>query len=1091
MIGHSGKLVIEALIGVIAGIAILLGVAFWRLSEGPISVEFLDDQLEAAFNSDDSELEVVVGETLIAWGGWDRSLELWTRDWRVLAPDGAVVAVLPEMHVRVSISALFNGVLAPTEIDLVGIELDLFRREDGSFGMTPKIDPDEDRAGQDFGLVAPVVLQQLLSERDPEEPLSYLRRVTITDAVLNLRDEPLGLSWTTPASTIVLERAEPGLRASASFDLQYEEGPSAKIDGALLYDRAIGSLELVLSFDNLNPQQLAGLAPQLAPLEGVNLRADGSVSGAMFPDGRIETVSIALTSPGGTAALPEVYAQPFVLQDLALAATYTGADRLLAVENLSYRLDLGAQPGPSMAVSANLQWSEAGLGVAIEAKAADIGSDDIPLLWPVDSPGNGRSWVSENVTAGGATDAAVHVSLSLPDMDPEKLLVKRLDGSYRFDDLEVHFLRPMPPITGINGTAVFDADSMTFSVEQGGIGEIRSPGSTVTLYDFDTEVSKAQIDFAPRGPLSAALELLNHPRLRLIEGLGLDPASISGSAAAQVKMGYPLIDELTFDGVQVEAKGELSEVAIRELLLGQGVTDGDLDLDLQKDGMTLQGGAVFGGIPVNIHWEEFFEGGREFTTQLDVDAPRVEAAQLADFGLETGDYLAGPFAAGFEVRERSDGSGEAGVSANLASATLALPLLEWEKPAGEPASVAAVLLFDNSGLLAINGVDFNAGDFIARGAFSVDPESQDVISASFSELRLQQSFLVNTTLRRYGEGVEVNIGGGELDLSGLLSEDEEGDSPPEEAAPEQAAEESYTPLRVAGERLQKVVLGEGRYLENVGFELQRGTQGWEVIEIDGSVPRPLWRADGQSVAEDSGIAEKRFEIDFGPGVDATRPSEYGLLVRADDAGAVLRAMDWVDTLEGGQLEVRGHSPGPLPKGPLQASVEAVNYRLVEAPLLARLLSAALLTGIGDLLSGDGIGFNRFTGDFTLEDGVMRTDLLRAYGPGLGITIKGTANFETDRLDLGGTLVPAYAVNQILGSIPILGDILTGGEGGGVIGVVYAIEGPLDDPDVSVNPLSALTPGFLRGLFEVQSEDDGEENQFVPQAYPDGTGTSVR
>lgn len=1092
MIGRSGKFIIEAVIGVIAGIVILLGIVFWRLSEGPVSVEFLDDQLEAAFNSAESELEVVVGETLIAWGGWDRNLELRARDWQVVRPDGGVVAVLPEMHVRVSVSALLNGTIAPTEIDLVGIVLDLFRREDGSFGVTPKAEPGEDREGQDFGLIAPIVLQQLLSERDPEAPLSYLRRVSITDAALNLRDESLGLSWKTPRATVVLERADPGLRASASFDLQYEEGPSAKIDGALLYDRSIGSLELVLSFDNLNPQQLAGLAPQLKALEGIDLRADGSLTGAMFPDGRIETISIDLNSLGGTAALPEIYAEPFVLQDLALAATYTGADRLLGIDDLSFTLDLGEQPGPAMAVSANLQWSDAGLGAAIEAKVADIGADDIPLIWPVDSPGNGRAWVQENVTAGGATDASIHASLSLPDMDPDNLLIQRLDGSYRFQDLEIHFLRPMPPITGLNGTAVFDATSMTFSVEEGGIGEIRSPGSTVKLYDFETQVPKAQIDFAPQGPLSAALELLNHPRLRLIEDLGLDPATITGNAQAQVQMAFPLIDELTFDGVEIEAQGKLTDIAIRDLLLGQGVTEGNLDLDLQKNGMTLIGGAVFAGIPLEIQWEEFFEGATDFTTQLDISAPRVLAAELADLGLETGEYMEGPFSASAQVRERGDGSGEAAVSANLSSARLALPFLEWEKPAGAAASVAAVLLFDNSGLLAINGVDFDAGDFTARGAFSVDPESQDIVSASFSELRLQQSFLVNTTLRGYGEGFEVNVGGGELDLTKLLAEEEEDAAAQEEAPPEQEAEETYTPLRVAGERLQKVTFAEGRYLEDVGFELQRGLEGWEVIKLEGRVPRALWRSGGRNEDEDGAIAEKRFLFDFGPGVDATRPSDYGLLFRADDVGALLRAMDWLDTLEGGQLEVSGYSPAPLPKGPLEAQVEAVNYRLVQAPLMARLLSAALLTGIGDLLSGEGIGFNRFTGDFTLEDGVMRTDLLRAYGPGLGITIKGQANFETDRVDLGGTLVPAYAVNRILGSIPILGDILTGGEGGGVIGVVYSMEGPLEDPEISVNPLSALAPGFLRGLFEVRGEDDdGEDNQFVPQAYPDGQGRSVK
>jgi hypothetical protein len=36
----------------------------------------------------------------------------------------------------------------------------------------------------------------------------------------------------------------------------------------------------------------------------------------------------------------------------------------------------------------------------------------------------------------------------------------------------------------------------------------------------------------------------------------------------------------------------------------------------------------------------------------------------------------------------------------------------------------------------------------------------------------------------------------------------------------------------------------------------------------------------------------------------------------------------------------------------------------------------------------------------------------------------------------------------------------------VFAASYALRGPLDDPAVSVNPLTALTPGFLRGLFGI-------------------------
>ncbi|MDH3596031.1 MAG: hypothetical protein OEM93_14410, partial [Rhodospirillales bacterium] len=81
------------------------------------------------------------------------------------------------------------------------------------------------------------------------------------------------------------------------------------------------------------------------------------------------------------------------------------------------------------------------------------------------------------------------------------------------------------------------------------------------------------------------------------------------------------------------------------------------------------------------------------------------------------------------------------------------------------------------------------------------------------------------------------------------------------------------------------------------------------------------------------------------------------------------------------------------------------------------------------------------------------------------------------LDLEGTIVPAYTFNRILGAIPILGRILTGGEGEGLFAFTYEMKGALDDPEVSVNPLSALAPGFLRGLF---GGIDGDEATVYPE-----------
>ena len=49
-------------------------------------------------------------------------------------------------------------------------------------------------------------------------------------------------------------------------------------------------------------------------------------------------------------------------------------------------------------------------------------------------------------------------------------------------------------------------------------------------------------------------------------------------------------------------------------------------------------------------------------------------------------------------------------------------------------------------------------------------------------------------------------------------------------------------------------------------------------------------------------------------------------------------------------------------------------------------------------------------------------------------------------------------------MPLVGRLFSPERGGGVFAASYAVHGALKTPTVTVNPLTALTPGFLRGLF---------------------------
>src|SRR5690606_21727428 len=79
----------------------------------------------------------------------------------------------------------------------------------------------------------------------------------------------------------------------------------------------------------------------------------------------------------------------------------------------------------------------------------------------------------------------------------------------------------------------------------------------------------------------------------------------------------------------------------------------------------------------------------------------------------------------------------------------------------------------------------------------------------------------------------------------------------------------------------------------------------------------------------------------------------------------------------------------------------------------------------------------------------------------GSTIGGTARgfIYTDRreYDLAGTYVPLFSLNNVFQKIPLLGPLLGGRDGEGLVGVTFAIRGPLSNPNFQINPLSILLP----------------------------------
>jgi hypothetical protein len=125
-----------------------------------------------------------------------------------------------------------------------------------------------------------------------------------------------------------------------------------------------------------------------------------------------------------------------------------------------------------------------------------------------------------------------------------------------------------------------------------------------------------------------------------------------------------------------------------------------------------------------------------------------------------------------------------------------------------------------------------------------------------------------------------------------------------------------------------------------------------------------------------------------------------------------------------------------------------------------------LYGLVEVMQGPGLGFSRLIAPFRLSRDVLDVAEARAFSASLGMTAKGQVNIARDTVAVEGTIVPAYFFNTLLGQIPLIGRLFSPEQGGGVFAATYTMRGSFDDPAVTVNPLAALTPGFLRGLFGI-------------------------
>lgn len=1074
MVRRTSLILSEVLAGLLAGLVALSGLAAWRLHAGPVPLDFLTPHLESALGAGSGGHRVDIDQTVAVWAGWRNAIDIRATGVSVTGRDGAPLASVPEVSLGLSLRALAHGKLAPTSMDALRPSIRVVRLVSGKLalgfgddvGVVPS--PPSGEAESPEEAVPPrhvgegplgYMIDELLGDPDPSRSLGYLRRISVLDARIIFEDRLAGTYFRSPAADIVLLRQRDGVVGDAQFALQYDNR-GANIRARLDLDRESKAYSASLDFRNIEPAVFAPSLPEIAPLAAIRLPLRGNLTLSGDLDGTIERIGFDVSGGAGMLDIKEFYRAPLAVGGLQLRGSVRDDLRQVVLDEAVVDLD-----GPTLRASGSFANDETELSLGLSGRLEGMPMADLDRYWPPSLAPAPRKWVTEHMRNGQADVATIEIALRRAKDRSNRITLDSIGGTLEYSDLSVDYLPPMPQVTGIDGSGTFDHDGLYLGVDGGEIGDGgRITGGQVDITGLSTRSdetpSRIVIDTRAEGGLRSAMEILDHEPLGLGGKLGFEPEKLGGSMEAGIRFEFPLVRGLKPDMLEIRTVGELREASVTQGPFGIRIANGSLALDLTEKEMSIVGEASLNGVPATIDWRERLRDSGEFRRRF-VVAGRLGAPQRRALGLpDLSHWLEGAADTRVAYTVREDGIHGLEVNADLAGCLVEIPELQWRKPAG----VAGRLAIDGS-ISAARGLTFDmfhlvTEDLDARLKMDFRPDMSDIEMVTIERAVYRGNDIQGTIARQEEGGYRIDVRGERIDIRHFLVADGKGEATPANGTPpgERRAEVPFF-LKA---RFDEAITGENRRVHNAQFIGRHDGRNWQLARLDAQL--------------DQGAAlELHYEPD-GSGA-------YDLSVESHDAGQALRTLDWFNEIQGGSLAVKGRRE--TIDAPMNGSFTVKDYRLVESPAGLRLLQLLTVVGLPAAVASKGVGFVSLDGSFSYDGGVLTFGNVTTFGASTGIHIDrgGVLNFNDNTVDVRGAVIPAYAAQDVIGSIPLIGDIITGGEG--LIATNFRIVGKLGEPDIRVSPISTLPlPGFLRRLFRVRPQQ-GEKPDDPPGAEAPG------
>lgn len=1059
-------------VAVIVALAVSAGLVWLAVTHPvgkPLSLDRWVPRLEAYLAAND--VHVKVGH-LEAW--FDTRVKLRADDIEVYGKEGELGAVVQQLGVSLANRSLFSLQLAPKAVEASGLTVRLVKKNDrlqvAGLGASVSRTVPEEGAPDLPGLV------EWLNDMTGDPAWGHMKRVTLDDVTLLLRDDDKQAEWVLEhgraEATNFKDTGQEGVvnaslrrlygaptsleqrRTDASGTLVVsgsEVDMASAMPVVLRFEHARGAEKMILSlgFRNADTAAVADYLPaEMASL----IRGKGTIELGTTLDeaNRLEEPWVRLDLADVEILPPKKFSKALVFPTLQLVATYQPSPTdVLVIRRLDAVYGTGKDSirlvgrGEVKDVTTDPFFN---IGLASPEGNVQRIFDFFPDAEPkLEKP---LKWLRENIKTARYTTLRGSLVARVSDF-PHCMDLCGIRLSARVQEGRVKFLETMPEVTEVSGTLKMVGQTLEVAAPKVRLGKQVGTNVVMRLTDmFSPSPTRVLVNAAITGDAAEISQELQELAKETV------PGRLTGTHTSTFAVNVPLPKgrDARLDEIGILVDSRLTKLVVDQVDGLPGTftsTSGTVVVDDTRTVRIWTSGKVE-GTPTDIRVTDrldSFGKGLSLSLKGALPAPWV-AARLGATGTVS---MTGALAGTMWAKQQANGWGF-NVNTDASGVKIGVPVLNWSKPAGESLKVVAKGTYraPTGVQTVVRTVKAKSGR--TRKVTEVNPAtaarvtlSNIALTGSNTDVRgtldvwpaqVARSSVVLRPFRLGGSDVDISlvdqlltVKGKSLDLSGVdvMGGNDKG----------KPRDRTFDRLRVNVD-VATLLAKEGK-LNAVTGNLRNRWGRWDVDNLKASV-------DGGG----------RIDIALQP--IAGQRGRRRLTMDIQNAGQVAKALGFYDRLIGGRLQGEiNYDSDEVGAGVLTLK----DFELANPPILVSILS---LVSLEQLLSGVGsIIFKEARVPLRLDGDLVWIDQMTMDGPSMGLRLNGSYDRVEKFMNIDGRLAPGIPLNRLVAKIPLIGTILTGSQDALVV-VDFKLKGPSDDPNVTVRPLSVITPGLLKDVW---------------------------